>query len=276
MMQFFRSLFGFGGSSGTRTVVGHHVPPVDIKDVGYLTASKARLDTLFHLYNRYKNTPHYPKIKSVHQKTKIIHEYLVARNRLHELELFHIQNTEHFINTFTVIMDAYESQHGIHPDPAKKGSKGRTILSSMRQESRRKAAYVEKPTEMIKPVGRQEISALRKEAGSEVPELSVPDVLINTYARIPYVEEGNVEGLPAGEIGFTSTEEEKEAFLQYVSARLGIKDLSYLGNALVHIPNSDGTYPTGLVPIIHWEGFLYALNLNDFRVFPVRIYRKSG
>lgn len=274
MMQFFRSLFGLGGSSGARTVVGHSVP-VDVKNVGYLAASKARLDTLHHLYSRYKDTPHVFKIKAVHDKTKKIHDYLVSRNSLHELELFHIQNTEHFINTFSVIMDAYESQHGISSTSAKKGSKVGTRLNKTKTENGRMPGHADKLRDLIRPVSGQKAFVSKEDARSEVPELSVPDVSINTYSRIPYVAEGAEDGVSAGEIGFTSSEQEKEAFLQYVSDRLGIESLSYLGNALVNIPNSNGSRPTGLVPVIHWQGFLYALNLNDFRIFPVRIYRKS-
>jgi hypothetical protein len=49
--------------------------------------------------------------------------------------------------------------------------------------------------------------------------------------------------------------------------------MSYVGNAIVNIPNNNGTYPTGYVPVIHWKGFLYVINLNDYRLFPVKMQR---
>ena len=107
MIKLMRSLFGIGGSSNKRTVLGKSIS-VDLKDVEYIKDSSNRLSTLHELYTRYRGTPHEQKIKIVYEKTKNIHNYLVTRNRLHELELFHIQNTEHFINTFTVIMDVHQ------------------------------------------------------------------------------------------------------------------------------------------------------------------------
>lgn len=265
MIEFMRSLFGLGGS--TRTVVGHS-HSIDIKDVAYIKDSKARLTALHHVYKRYRGTPHEPKIRAVYEKTKAIHSYLLSKKRLHELELFHLQNTDHFINTYSVIMDAYEQGH----EGTEGRRKGEPFFSRSGSVNGRRPAESSQ-TEMVKP----EISAGAANAGDkgriEAPKLSVPVILINTYSNVPYEEAD--DDLPAAEIGFTSSEPEKEIFLQHVSARLGIDDISYVGNALVNIPNSNGSSPTGLVPVIHWKGYLYALNLNDYRLFPVKIYRRG-
>lgn len=266
MIEFMRSLFGLGGS--TRTVVGHS-HSIDLKDVAYIKDSKARLTALHHLNKRYRGTTHEPKIRAVYEKTKAIHSYLVSKKRLHELELFHLQNTEHFINTYSVIMDAFEQRHDGPPGSAK----GDPFFRKFATVNGKRPGEAYSQTEMVQPENRSETADTTDKDRLEVPRLSVPDILINTYTNIAYEEA--VDDLPAAEIGFTSSEPEKEMFLQHISARLGIDDISYVGNALVNIPNSNGSSPTGLVPVIHWKGYLYALNLNDYRLFPVKVYRKS-
>ncbi len=79
-------------------------------------------------------------------------------------------------------------------------------------------------------------------------------ISINTFAKVLYYKEDATGNLVAKEIGYTSSSLEKEGFLQHVSACLGIRSISYMGNALVTIDNNNGSQPTGLVPIIHWEG----------------------
>lgn len=265
MIEFMRSLFGLGGS--TRTVVGHSVS-IDTKDIVYIKDSKARLTALHHLYKKYRGTPHEPKIRLVYEKTKNIHSYLLTKRRLHELELFHLQNTDHFINTYSVIMDAYLQHH----DGTHGSTKSDPFFRKISQVNGRGVEDRNPQSEMVKPDSGATAASSEKDR-IEVPSLTVPVILINTYANIPYEEVD--DDLPAAEIGLTSSEPEKEAFLQHISLRLGIDDISYVGNALVNIPNSNGTSPTGLVPVIHWKGFLYALNLNDYRLFPVKLFRKG-
>jgi hypothetical protein len=88
---------------------------------------------------------------------------------------------------------------------------------------------------------------------------------------VPYTQGDTLGAISAREIGFTSSETEKETFLTEVRARLGIKNIAYLGNALVNIPQSNGVSVNELVPVIRWQSCIYALNLNDFRLFPVKI-----
>lgn len=275
MMKFMRSLFGGGGSSNTRRVVGRSVP-VDVKNVEYLAESTARLTTLYTLYKRYKGTPHEEKLKSAHDKTKAIHEYLVSRDRVHELELFHLQNTDHFISTFTVILDVHQ-QHNMTPLQIARVETApeQVYKSTSVTEKIKKLEKSVNGVEMVRPINSQTAYFQKQEFNPEIARLTVPEISINTFAKIPYNRGNAAEGASAAEIGFTSTPLEKEAFLSFVATQLGIKNLSYAGNALVSIPNSNGSNPTGLVPIIHWEGFLYALNLNDFRLFPVKSFRKN-
>ena len=85
-----------------------HPGAADARAMQYIRASNARLNALHKLYDRYKHTPHAEKILAVFEKTKLIHNYLVTRKRIQELELFHVQNTEHFINTFTTVINVHE------------------------------------------------------------------------------------------------------------------------------------------------------------------------
>jgi hypothetical protein len=84
MIELVRSFFGLKRLSGKRTVVGNPVS-VDLKEVRYIRDSNNRLSLLHTLWNRYKGTPHEPKIKTVYEKTNNIHNYLVARKKLTEL-----------------------------------------------------------------------------------------------------------------------------------------------------------------------------------------------
>ena len=266
-----RSLFTWGDSAENRTVVGAPVD-VDLRTVAYIKNSNDRLTELNLLVSRYKGTPHEEKLKLVHEKTKKIHAYLVEKKKVHELELFHLQNTEHFINTFTIILEAYQKQqndsHAAAYRSVKPGSlpeKSKPIKNKQNQETCRNI-------EMVKPVVMPE-NFSNPVRSAAIPQLTVPSISINTFATITYYKEDADENLIAREIGYTSSDLEKESFLQHVAACLGLRGLSYIGNALVTIVNNNGTQPTGVVPIIHWEGFLYALNLNDYRLFPVKINR---
>lgn len=273
MIQFLQSLVGPEKSTSTRTVVGQP-GSFDLKEAEYMKASKTRLTALYHLTERYKDTHHEQKIRSVYNKTKEIHDYLVARSRMHELELFHLQHTDHFINTFTVIINVHRQNH----KPAKAAPRSRVKKESFFRKlfsgKGKNLAYDK--IDMIRPLSSHEGFSQSQASKSEVPGLTVPDISINTYAKIPYVKEDIAEGIPSREIAFTSTPQEKLAFLQYISERLGLENITYVGNAEVSVPNSNGTVSKGLVPLIHWQGFSYALNLNDYRIFPVRMYRKSG
>ena len=289
MMKYVWSFLGFGGTVTERKVVGAPAP-IDQKEVEYIRESNARLNVLHHLANRYRGTAHEPKLKAVFEKTKNIHAYLVSKKRPHELELFHVQHTDHFINTFTAILEVHQSHQAASmppppppPVPASNGeaspeAKAQVLLRKFEAERVRRGQEPLKFPEMVKPfVSRQSPLLGAKELRTVAPRLSAPDILIDTYSKIIYLREDTNEGLIAHEIGFTSTEEEKQNFLLLVSARLGITlvGLTYVGNAVVNIPNSNGSTPTGYVPVIHWKGFTYALNLNDYRLFPVRIHRRG-
>ncbi len=270
-----RSFFGLNGSSSTRKVVGK-TESFDVKDVGHLQESNVKLTALHHLYSRYQGTPHAQKIKIVYEKTKNIHNYLVSRNRLYELALFHIQNTEHFINTFTAIINVHQHQ------PVYAGLGQEAMFSenapsppaAFKPDKLKQKPRPHREVEMIRPLQGGVFHELASAPKSEVPVLAVPEIYINTFAKIPYAKEEVAQGVVAEEIGYTSTAREKEAFLQYIAARLGISNITYAGNAHMTMPNSNGSTPTGLVPVIYWENSLYAVNLNDYRIFPVKIFRK--
>ncbi|AHM58666.1 hypothetical protein D770_01960 [Flammeovirgaceae bacterium 311] len=282
MTNFFRSLFGLGGSSKRRVVVGNRVD-LDVKDVEYVNESNIRLTTLYNLYKLYKGSLHENKIKLVWEKTKNIHDYLVGKNRLYELELFHLQNTEHFINTFTVIIDVHRQHQGnplsipvSHSQTEQKpASPAETLLRAFKADNHRKLEKPGHQTEMVRPAVNGGMFGQAEKTATDVPRLSVPEININTFARLTYTSNSTSGGPADKEIGYTSTPQEKETFLLYIAARMGIRNITYVGNALVNIPNSNGTNPTGMVPIIHWDGFLYAINLNDFRLFPVKVFRKT-
>ncbi len=269
-----RALFGLNSPSTTRKVVGSR-ESIDIKQARYIQESKGRLASLHKLYKRYKSTPHGPQIKAVYEKTRLIHHYLVSRNRGYELELFHLQHTEHFINAFSVILDVHEKQEIPVYEDWEAEVREALPNAQPRPENVKKATETRK--EMPRPLQKQqaEVETLAPEAPE--PLLSVPLVAINTIAKVYFGEEEGAEGLPAYEIGYLSTPEEKESFLQYVGARLNIKDISYLGNASINFTGSKGSSTAEMVPVIYWRGQLYALNLNDdCRLFPVQIYRRSS
>ncbi|MDQ3292109.1 MAG: hypothetical protein M3Q05_12555 [Bacteroidota bacterium] len=272
MIQFMRSLFSRSEASDNRMVIGTQ-PDMDVKEVTYIRDSKARLKELQHLCNRYKGTPHELKIKAVYEKTQTIHDFLENKKRGYELEIFHLQNTDHFINTFSVILDVYQQRVNNGSALYRNGrthsvtEKSKAFKNNLNLEEYRKI-------EMVKAVHQPQPSLLQAPLIPKIPQLAVPNVSIDTNAKLLYYKEDATGNLVAKEIGYTSPELEKEGFLQFIATCLGLKNIAYMGNALLSIPNNNGTQPTGLVPILHWEGFLYALNLNDFRLFPVKIGRK--
>ncbi|PRY11303.1 hypothetical protein CLV24_11198 [Pontibacter ummariensis] len=273
MISFFRSLFGLKESTDTRTVVGD-LAHVDPKDVPYIKHSHKRLKALQELHARFKGTPQEEKFKAVYEKTKHIHSYLVGLKRVHELELFHLQHTEHFINTYSVIMDVHESQTA----PA-----GRAAGMGMKRELR-----VDSFPKRVK-VGRTNGSGHAPDRhfaykGGEAATLvasgtavAVPEVSIDTFSRITYAGEHASQEAFSGEIGFTSTAEEKDDFLLVVAALFGIEreSLAYVGNTPLAVPTPDGANLTQCLPVIYWRGVSYALDLEEHRLFPVRIYRRG-
>ncbi len=118
MIKFVRSLFGLNGSSSKRAVAGASIS-MDLQEVAYINDSNHRLAALLNLYKSYKETLHGDKIKKVYEKTKQIHDYLISKKRVHELEIFHIRNTDNFINTFALIIEVHHRHKQIafaYPD----------------------------------------------------------------------------------------------------------------------------------------------------------------
>ncbi|MDB5263122.1 MAG: hypothetical protein JWQ14_2403 [Adhaeribacter sp.] len=269
MIETVRTLFGLTGDSGKRTVVGSPVG-VDIKAAGYIRSSHNRLNHLKTLGSRYKGTPHEFKIKTVHEKTQNIHNYLVGKNRFTELEMFHLQNTDHFINTFALIIEVHQKNKEAKPAPAGSETPPPAGNANTFRE------FFTGP-ELVK---NKNIAGVDKAINGPVgatPQLSVPDIFLDTYAQISYIGLNNTGDVVTREIGITASAQEKEAFVAAMAARIGLykPDISYVGNALIQFPNGAAPNPTVYVPVINWKGYMYALDLNDYRLYPVRIYRKN-
>ncbi len=273
-MDFVRSLFGMK-ETGRRVVVGAG-DELGLQEIGYIKESNRRLSQLQDLSTRYKGTPQASKMKAVYEKTRNIHTYLVAKKKTPELEVFHLKNTDHFINTFTAILDVHQKHDQLLQ--ASTESSG-TVEASVQKSKAERLKRLEKAAnlpDLVKPLSQSVQFYHAGEAKTAVPRLYLPDISINTVEKVTYYTQGKGEELVPREIGFTSSKDQKDAFLSHITDRLGLKDASYVGNALVTIPNNNGITPTGIVPILHWEGFLYALNLNDYRLFPVRIFRNGS
>ena len=281
MMGFFRSLFGISRPS-QRIALGHSIP-IELKDVKYIQSSKERLEALFTLHNSFKNSPYAPKVKAVYDKTKKIHTYLIARNRLQELELFHIRNTEHFISAFTAIVDAHQQQFEVEESSAEKGfpssqkpqreAKRETLLDSFKSEKFKENwdGMLGKPENGRSQPGTGRGRGIVEEKDA-IPFLEVPTISINTFEKIPYFPEGS----SARAIGYTSTSQEKHEFQQHLIHALGIENPKYIGNAQLREATATSGYSTNLYPIIHWKGFLYAVNLGEgLRLFPVQTFKKG-
>ncbi len=274
MMGFMRTMFGWPAEK--RTVVNTS-PSVEIKDHEHVKTAKAKLAALQDLLIRYRGTAHEEKIQQVCEKTHTIQQYLLAKDRVHELALFHIQQTDHFLATFNTIKDYHESEAKRPFDAQKAKSKAEVLRKIIEKDRAFKHREKLKVSEFIKPLHSQGQFPQTEVVRTAVPVFGVPEVSVNTYSMIKYLRENALRELHENEVGFTSTEEAKENFLQTICYRLGINtdEVAYFGNALVKIPNEDGSEPTGYVPILHWKGLMYALNLNDYRLFPVRIFRRS-
>jgi len=272
-MNFLRSLFGLDDSPENRTVLGNNVR-VDEKEGAYIRNSNKRLTILFNLYNRYQETPHATKIQTVYEKTKNIHTYLIARKRAHALELFHVQHTDHFINTFTVIVDVYQSHQQTPVVPAYPPVRPPVLDERLKTPINGRGQQVDnrRSQPVVKPVSVPRPLPYTENATNKIARLALTEIWLNSSARIIYDKVNTPNGILAKEISFTSTKQEQDNFLLFVSGRLGIRDISYVGNAMVHIL-SNGANGTGIVPILYWQGFTYALNLKDNCLFPVRVNR---
>ena len=312
MIRIFRSFFGLEQES-TRTVMAHP-GAADARAVQYIRASNARLNALHQLYGRYKGTVHADKILAVFEKTKLIHNYLVTRKRVHELEMFHVQNTEHFISTFTTVINVHERhikdsfvpdrergraqplpnpptsqprptvtpERKVTPQPQRIPdqpfeTKVEQVLKRIESETIKGIYTAQKVTEMVKRVANQAPMGQPDVMQASVPALSVPVIAIDTYSRVYYATELEGGGTISREIAFTSADEDKEVFLQHVASKLALdkSELNYVGNAMLAIPDTKGPSPARHVPILHWRGYPYAVSLMDYRLFPVRMHRKS-
>ena len=311
-MSFLRSLFGLDRPVGYRTVAGAPAP-ADAKEAVYVRNSNQRLNTLHNLYLKYKNTPHAAKLKEVLEKTKKIHGYLLSKKRVHELELFHIQHTDHFINTFSVIIDVH-LRHAEPvlvatpvPEPAVTAAppapkpqqpprqpipkppkyapqrpfeeKVEDVLRKIESETIRGLYTAQKVTDMVKRVAGQATYAppVVDTHSTNPLALSLPTISIDTYSKIYYVKELENGSKGPAEIGFTSSDEEKAIFVAHVSSRLGIAAgvLSYMGNTVMAVPGGFGRGHSMYAPVLNWKGCAYALNLQDYRLYPVRTYRRN-
>ena len=269
MMELVRTFFGLDNAD-RRTVVGNPVS-VNLKEAGYIRDSNNRITHLHTLCNRYKSTPHELKIKTVYEKTKNIHSYLAAQKRFTELELFHLQNTDHFINTFALIIDVHQKNRAettARDSNAwdKEAATGAARTNGSREMNNRpnqaKTNHKPGPDNQVK----------------NTAQLLIPDIFLDTSARITYIWLDTTGELITKEIGITSPAQEKEAFVSAMAARIGLykPDISYVGNALVQMPGATGGDLAGYAPVINWKSYMYALDLNDYRLYPVRIYRKNA
>lgn len=278
MIQFMRSLFGLNGSSSTRTVVGKE-DSFDSREVAFIRDSNSRLAELLNLHKKYKGTLHEEKIKSVYEKTKKIHWFLVSKKRFHELELFHIRNTDHFTNTYNLIIDIHQRHkesvfNTLTPEQQEVEEPAPLLKSASNGNGRSKGELfdiVEKARQKGKPTK----AAYTDETGAVVSSLSIPEVSINPIAKVFYFKEDSLGKQVPYEISFISTQQEKDAFQAYVSERLGIKDIYYVGNARINIPHYVSAAPDEMVPVVYLRNYLYALTLQDYRLFPVKINRKT-
>ncbi|ALI97717.1 hypothetical protein [Rufibacter tibetensis] len=274
MMDFMRSLFGVK-KKGRRVVVGA-TGDLGIEEIGYIAESNRRLALLQELSHRYKGTPQASKMKAVLEKTRNIHSYLVSRKKAHELEMFHLKNTDHFITTFTTILDVHQKHYLLTHGASEASSSMETSVQKIKAEKLKRLEKIANLPDLIKPIENSVRFYYADEAKTAVPRLYLPEISINTVEKVIYYAEGKSDELVPREVGFTSSKDQKEAFLNHLTNRTGLQDTSYVGNALVTIPNNNGIQPTGVVPVIHWEGCLYAINLNDYRLFPVKIFRNGS
>ena len=255
MIQWMRSVLGLDSRQGNRSVLGHRVN-ADLRVAKHVQNSDNRLKLLQTLCNQYQGTPHEQKIKVVYEKTKNIHNYLVDQQKATELELFHLQNTDHFINTFALIKAAH-AKAAKNPDdhPPENQTLNQPEFGNIGRK-------------FNTPVGKAKL------VPDPEPDLIIPAIAINTFTQINYVRLGPEGDISTHQIGLTSSYQDKEYFLATVATRIGLykPDITYVGNAQVMIPEDNNNTPS-YVPVINWRGSMYAINLNDFRLYPVRINR---
>jgi hypothetical protein len=272
MRKLFRSIFGL--SSYDRKVLGNPVN-FDLKDIELIRNSNARITALQNLMYRYKKSIQEPKFKLVFEKTKKIHHYLLSKNRIHELELFHIQNTDHFLSTFNVIMDVHLSPKDMSAEHS------RPEIIDIVNKARESKKFGNPSGNQNPSIGKtspvNDQYQKTENLTIEIPLLSVPDISLNTLTKVKYKRKIKTNEFEERDIGFFSNKEDKDTFLLNVATILNIpiEDLAYVGNAMVNIHNSKNPNVSEYAPILHWKGFMYALNLIDYRLFPVTMQRKT-
>ncbi len=266
MSNFWRSLFGSKKAGNNRKVIG--LPKtIPVNELPHIQESKRRLTALQQLCSQYKSTPHARQIEQVYQKTRRIHAYLTDRGRGHELELFHLQHTDHFLNTFTVILNVHLQHHNVQQEPEVANSR-KVVAKSVKRDMQAGLSY----RNLNRRVSEQVLEDTKQSVYS-VPKLSLPEIALNTYSRLVYLKEETADMQLTHEIGYTSDEEEKEAFTSFVSEKFDIHDISYIGNTIVYFPGHAHT-TADLVPVISWNGGLYVVCLEEVRLYPVSTFRK--
>jgi hypothetical protein len=283
MIKFVRSLFGLNGSAANRTVLGTHTTTnFDLQEVAYIKDSNNRLSALAALQKKYKGTRHEDMFLKVYEKSKRIHWYLVSRKRIHELELFHIRNTDNFLSTYGLIIDVHRRHQEsnfpvseLEPEPApRKEPPVRKPLSTV--DNTKTSSPKGELFDIVEKVKQRSKSATvvyALEAGTLVPALNIPEVSINTVAKIYYTRENTPGKQVALEVSFVSSQQEKDNFQFYVSERLGMKDIYYVGNARIKLADGSGQEQEDTVPVFYLRNYLYAITLQDFRMYPVKITR---
>jgi hypothetical protein len=294
MIQFLRSFFGLNSTSSNRKVLGANVS-FDLQEVAYIKDSNDRLTILLNLYKKYKGTLHADKIKAVYEKTRKIHEYLLSQKRIHELELFHIQHTEHFISTFALIVDIHERHKERSYKPVETEPEVIPVKEPIKKEpvpivTSKKEPEVQIPVTIESSNGRgkgelfdivEKARYKNKQAdataiaGAEAPMLHVPEISIDTIAKAFYFREAGPGKQIPNEISFISSPQEKEAFQAHICNHLGAKNIYYVGNGRISKLDSKNPHREEVVPIIYWSKFSYAITLHDYRMFPVKINRHS-
>lgn len=282
MIKFVRSLFGFNGSTSNRKVIGTNAS-FDPQEVNYIKDSNKRLNTLLDLQKKYQGTPHETKLKAVLEKTKKIHWFLVSKKRVHELELFHIRNTDNFISTYSLIIDVHQRHketafHALEVETKTIEAKIPQVQASFPKTapaSNGNRGELFDIVEKIKQRNRQSSSVNAIASGTEIPSLAIPEIYINTVAKVFYQKENAPGKQISYEISFVSTQQEKDAFQAYVAERVGMKDIYYVGNTIIKISDNKAPGLEETVPVFYLRNYLYVLTLHDFRMYPVKMYRKT-
>jgi hypothetical protein len=269
MIQYFRSLLGIRSASSNRTVVGASIS-FDARELEYIKESNRRLTDLFNLSKQYRGTEQEARFRVVYEKTKKIHSYLISQKRVHELELFHIQNTEHFLNTFSTIINAYEADHKKdHAIELPHGNAPKVSLDTDSPVSQLKTVPVP-PRETSHKILQQDSVAENTTVVTK-DKLLMPVVSMSPTANVVYVQIPTTREHITKEVSFISNRSDKEAFLKFIHVKLGIKDISYLGNAMLMKASATPGAAKVAVPLIRWKGYTYAIDLDDYRLYPVEV-----